>query len=140
MGCFEQLVKSKFLANVSKELRMARQVLHSMSQTHFPAIVPGTVEERKDLYKEYVYHYFLDKEIKESLSEDDDPVNIFYVQLDHIVFIFSLRKDQVTEAVTYNYNVSGFIPLYTGKHYYGGYTIHTALIDTRISFIPPSMS
>lgn len=136
MRCFESLVKSKFLANVSNELSLARQAIRTMSQTAFPTNFYCDKRDRKALYDEYVYQYYLLEEIKDTIDNTIDPELIYYVQYDHIMYLYSLVKNQVTDAATYNYNIHGILPLYRGRHRIDGYTVYTALLDTRLTFNP----
>lgn len=136
MRCFESLVKSKFLANVSNELSLARQAVRSMSQTLFPATHFADKRDRKKLYDDYVYQYYIVEEIRDSLKESTDPDIIYFLQLDHMTCFYCLTKSLVTEAVMYNYNLFGYIPIYNGRHRIDGYTVYTSIIDTRMSFQP----
>lgn len=136
MRCFESLVKSKFLANVSNELSLARQAIRSMSQTLFPTTYYADKRDRKGLYDEYVYQYFVIEEIQDTLKESIDSDMIYFLQCDHMTCFYSLKKNLVAEAVEYNYNLFGYIPIYNGRHRVNGYTVYTSIIDTRMSFQP----
>ncbi len=136
MGCFESLVKSKFLANVSSELSLARQAIRSMSQTLFPSIYYADKRDQKALYDEYVFQYYIIEEIRDTLNESVDPDMIYFLQYDHMMCLYSLKKSQVTDAAMYNYNIHGYIPIYRGRHRVDGFTMYTVLFDTRMSHIP----
>lgn len=138
MGCFDKLVKSHFLANVSTELELARRTLQSMSQSAIPADILASKKARKQIYDNYISQYYVFEELSEMLEEDSQKNMIHYLQLDHIVLICSRVKKQVTEAMMHSHNVNGDLPFYRGKHYIQGYVIHTVLIDTRISVTPSS--
>ena len=138
MGCFDKLVKSHFLANVSTELELARRTLRSMSLSAFPTDIPGDINARKQIYNDYISQYYIFEELNDIMIEDPNKDIIHFLQLDHIILICSRAKNQVTEAIKHSYNVNGDLPFYRGKHRIQGYTIHTVLIDTRISVIPYS--
>jgi hypothetical protein len=138
MGCFDKLVKSHFLANVSTELELARRTIQSMSQYAIPADILACKKARKQIYDNYISQYYVFEELSEMLEEDSQKNMIHYLQLDHIVLICSRVKKQVTEAMLHSHNVNGDLPFYRGKHYIQGYVIHTVLIDTRISVTPSS--
>lgn len=139
MGCFEKLVKSNFLANVSNELSLARRTLKSMSQTSFPPSILANKGDRKAIYDEIVYQYYLLEEAAESLEEmDDNKTLLFYINIDHIIFVYSRTRGQVDESIRYAYNVNGDFPLYRGRHKIKNQVIHTVMFDTRITFNPVS--
>ena len=134
MGCFEKLVKSHFFANVSAELKLARQTIRSMSQFYFEPALIFNKKEKKAVYKELMYNYYLMEEIVESMDEFDDKDMVFYIQSDHIVFIYSQSQKQLKEAVQYSYNLNGDLPLCRSKHRVNNKLVYTALIDTRLQF------
>jgi hypothetical protein len=139
MGCFEKLVKSKFLANVSSELRLARQAVLSVTNTNLTPTIYGSKKDRKSLYDDYVYYFYLLEEIVDSLEEPDCvKTMIYYIKYDTVMFIYSMDKGQVEDAIRYNYNLNGDIPLYKTKHRLKNKTVYTVLIDTRIRFEPIS--
>lgn len=140
MRCFENLVKSRFLANVSKELEMARRTLESASHPLLPDDFVFNKDLKRFLYDECVFEFFLLEEIADTVEEmtEEDKEMIYYIQLQELVFIYSAKKAQLEDAVRYTFNVNGDLPLYKGKHRIKGITFHTAIIDTRFSFIPPS--
>ena len=139
MGCFDKLVRSRFLANVSTELELARRTIQSMGQSHFPASLPGSRKVRKKVYDNYLYQYYLLDEINGMVLEEEPQKDmVYYIQLDHIIFVYSRTKKLIDEAVMYSYNVNGDLPFYRGKHRIEGYTFHTVLIDTRLNVIPYS--
>lgn len=142
MRCFEKLVKSRFLANVSKELEMARRTLESASQPPLPTEFIFDKETKKMLYDHCLYEYFLLEELSDTVDEmtEDDLNMIYYIQLPEFVYVYSHKKAQVDDAVRYTWNVNGDLPLYRTKHRIKGVNFHTALIDTRLNFIPPSTS
>ena len=136
MGCFEKLVKSKFLANVSSELSLARERIQTADLAQFPAIHCFNKVEKKLVYDDYIYHYYMLEEILDSIKESLAKDTLFYIEVDHITFMYSANQNQVKEAILYSYNVNGLIPLYKGRHRLDGVTMYTAMIDTRIHFTP----
>ena len=139
MGCFDKLVKSHFLANVSTELELARRTLQSMGQSFFPASLPASKKARKKVYDNYLFQYYILEELNDmALEEEPHKDMIYYIQIDHVIFVYSRTKKLVTESVMYSYNVNGDLPFYRGKHRIQGYNFHTLLIDTRLSVIPYS--
>ena len=142
MRCFEKLVKSHFLANVSKELEMARRTIESMSHPTLPKELNYDSRERRRVYKQFVFDCFLIEEMIDTVNEMEpgDREMIFYIQLIDAVFIYSMKKKQVDEAVRYNWNVNGSIPYFRGRHSIKGITIHTALVNTTYTFTPSSVN
>jgi hypothetical protein len=138
MGCFEKLVKSHFLANVSAELSLARQTIKKKDDTQLEPSFVYNRKERKRIYDEFVYEYYVIEDIIDQLREDDSSDLIYYFQIQHIVFIYSQTKRQLLEAVKYSYNLNGDIPFCMSRHRINGYTLYTALIDTRLQFNPLS--
>jgi hypothetical protein len=140
MRCFEKLVKSRFLANVSKELEMARRTLESASHPLLPDDFVFDKGIKKLVYDQVAYEYFLLEELSDTVDEmtEEDNEMIYYIQLPDLVFIYSAKKAQLKEAVRYTLNVNGDLPLYTTKHRIKGLTFYTALIDTRYKFLPPT--
>ena len=142
MGCFERLVKSKFLANISSELSLARTKIQVVDPAQFPSMIHFEKSAKKRIYKDYLYFYFLMEEMSdsviESINENSDPDTLFCIEADHIVFIYSNNLNQVKEAVKYSYNTSGLIPIYRSKHKIKDKVMYTALMDTRILFAPIS--
>lgn len=138
MGCFESLVKSRFLADASSELSLARKAIKSMSQISLPASLYADKKVRKRIYDELVYQFYILEEIAESLKEDPNPFMIFYMQFDDFIFLYSRKKDQIEDAILYNYNVNGDFPYYRGRHKINNMMVHTVMMDTRINFIPAS--
>jgi len=136
MGCFENLVKSKFLANVSSQLSLARERILTADSAQFPAIHIFNKAEKKLVYDDYVYHYYMIEEILDSIKENLAKDTLFYIEVDHITFMYSANQNQVKDAIKYSYNVNGLIPLYKGRHRLDGITMYTAMIDTRIHFTP----
>ena len=142
MGCFEKLVTSKFLANISSELSLARKKIQVVDPTQFPSTINFNATEKKRVYKDYLYFYFLMEEMSDSVIEaaNDklDPDTLFCVEADHIVFIYSSSLNQIKEAIKYSYNTSGLFPIYRSKHKIRNKVMYTALMDTRILFSPIS--
>lgn len=99
-------------------------------------------ETKKMLYDICLYEYFLLEELSDTVDEmtEEDLGMIYYIQLPEFVFIYSNKKAQVDDAIRYTWNVNGDLPLYRSKHRIKGLNFHTALIDTRLSFTPPSTS
>lgn len=140
MGCFESLVKSHFLANVSKELSEARLALQGLSLIQLPTTLPVDKKVRRRIYDEYVYQCYLIEEILESLKELEDPDIVYYIQLDGIIFIYTVDHSQFKDVLKYSYSMNGNIPFYKTKHRVLNKTVYTALYDTRINFTPFSIN
>jgi hypothetical protein len=138
MGCFESLVKSRFLADVSSELSLARKAIKSMSQISMPAVLYADRKVRKEIYDDIAYQYYLIEEMAEMLAQDSNPSMIWYLQFDDFIFLYSRKKNQIDEAILYNYNINGDFPYYRGRHVVNKMVVHTVLMDTRISFDPLS--
>lgn len=137
MGCFENLVKSHFLANVSAELRLARRTVKSMGQSSLQPFLYVDKHDKKELYSDYIYQFYLLEEMQESPLEEDKDM-IFFIQYETLAFMYSRSKVQIDESIQYSFNVHGQIPLGRAKHKIRGFTVYTALIDTRFSFNPTS--
>lgn len=131
MGCFESLVKSRFLQNVSHELRMARQTLQSNDR---PLIFFFDRRARKRIFDEFIYALYLREEIAESLKDWDHQDLIFFIDTDDYVFAYTKNKNQIRDAITYNYNQTGQLPFYQGRLLVDGVTIYALLIDKNFSF------
>lgn len=140
MGCFESLVKSHFLANVTKELSLARNALQSMNLTQLPIALPNNKKVRKDVYDDYVYYYYLIEEMIDTLKESTSADTIYYMQMDHIIFVYTLDYSQFKDAIRYSHNLNGDIPYHKSKHRIAGCTMYTALYDTRLCFTPFSIN
>lgn len=138
MGCFEKLVKSHFLANVSAELSLARQTVKRLDETQLKPSFVYNKKERKRIYDEFLYQFYVLEDIADNIQEDDTKDLIYYFQLQHIIFIYSQTKRQLNDAVRYSYNLNGDIPFCISRHRLAGRTIYTALIDTRLQFNPIS--
>ena len=137
MKCFERLVDSNFLANAKKELLAAQQVLKAEEALFFEPTLVFNRQAAKYIYDCYVEDYALLYEIEQS-DVDLSKGTIYYIQEDHILFIYSKTKKLIDEAITYSYNVNGDIPFYRGRHKINNQVIFTVLIDVRIPFQPSS--
>lgn len=136
MGCFEKLVKSKFLENISRELVMAREAVKSMSHTNIPLQIVANKKQKKKIYDKYVQELMLIEEIEDTIREGMDPTFVYYMQADDFIYVYSQNKQQVRDAIKYAYNLNGDWPVYVAKHKFGSVTIHAVLLDTRFEFIP----
>lgn len=140
MRCFEGLKKSQFLANVSAELSLARRAVWSMEQAHSTPALFFDKRKRKELYEDITYYYYFIEDLIESILSNDSPKTIFYRHIDDYVFLFSSDKKQLQEATQYSFNLNGDIPLYKSRHLVNGKAVYTALIDTRLQFLPVSLN
>lgn len=138
MRCFDRLVKSHFLANVSSELSMARQTVKSMSHPYLAPMHFFNKKAKKEVYDDVLYYNYLLEDMATSMAGFEGTDMIYYFQLDDIVFIYSESKKQIDEAIGYTYNVNGDIPFHRARHKIAGLIIYTALIDTRLKFEPIS--
>lgn len=136
MGCFKQLVDSSFLSNALRELKNAQRRVDTSSILAEPPTLYADKTQRRYLYDEYLYEYYHLYEMMDVAYED--PENLFYIQEDCIIFLFSRKKALVDEALTFTHNIHGDIPLCRTKHIISGKTFFTALIDTRLTFTPAS--
>lgn len=134
MKCFERLVKSHFIANISAELELARKTIKDASQSSIPPVIYANIKDRKALYDRYVYEFYLKEEVEESLKEEGEYGLIYFIQFDDIMYIYSLDKTQLNDTVQYNYDVSGNLPLHRSRHKMQGKMVYTALFDKRLSF------
>lgn len=137
MNCFKRLVDSNFLANAKNELLAAQRVLKAEEAHPFDATLIFNRDDAKYVYDCYVEDYALLFEVEQS-EEELLKDAIYYIQEEHILFIYSKTKKLVDEAVLYSYNVNGDIPLYRGRHKVDKQVVFTALIDVRIPFSPSS--
>jgi len=137
MGCFSQLTQSNFLSESKEELLSAQRKLVTGAAPLFDATLIFNKKDRKYVYDNYIREYELLTELLE-LEVDVSKRLIFYIQDDHLLFIYSKTRKLVDEAVIYNYNVCGDIPFCRSKHIIKGQTYFTALIDRRIEFTPIS--
>lgn len=140
MNCFTQLVNSHFLANVFKELQEAQLIVKQIDHEQLPAQFYANPIKRKEVYEDYLYQFYLREEMRERMSDsmDEDFLMVYFLQIEHTIFIYSRSKRQLEEAAKYAYNLNGDIPLYRGRHRFQNKNIHTALFDTRLSFEPIS--
>lgn len=137
MGCFERLVKSHFLANVSAELSLARKAVQSLGQISSTPMLFLNERDKKEVYAELTYQLYLIEDMVDTLRETkEDKRTIYYCQTDSYIFVYSRDKKQVQEAIRYSYNLNGDIPLCKARHRVFGKYVYTALIDTRIQFVP----
>lgn len=137
MGCFSQLVQSSFLSRAKEELLSAQRRLKTGEAPLFDSTLIFDKKDKKYVYDSYVWDYNLLAELEE--MEDDTPKDvIFYIQEEHILFIYSRTRKLIDEAIWYSYNVNGDIPLCRSKHVIRGRTYFTVIIDCRIHFIPNS--
>ena len=137
MGCFSQLVQSKFLSRAKEELLSAQRKLKAGEAPLFDSTLLFDKKDRKYVYDTYVWDYNLLAEIEE--MEEGSPKDvIYYIQEDYILFIYSRTRKLIDEAILYSYNVNGDIPLCRSKHIVNGCAYFTVLIDCRINFIPSS--
>ena len=136
MGCFNNLVSSKFLSNIVVELELARKSLDMLSDSYFPRELPFNKKQKLELYGNYLYYYgFLDamREVKMK-----DQKALFYIEQDDAMLLFSRSKSILNDAIIYYYNVAGMIPSCKTKHIVNGLTVYTSLTDKRLQFIPIS--
>lgn len=138
MGCFDRLVKSHFLTNISAELSMARQTVKSMGHPYLAPMHYFNKKAKKQVYNDVLYYNYLLEDMMTTMAGYIGTEMIFYFQLDNIIFIYSESKKQIDEAIGYTYNINGDIPFHRSRHRIEGITIHTALIDTRLKFQPIS--
>lgn len=137
MKCFERLVESNFLANAHSELHLAREARRQEKQVQKGfRTYSNDKRSRRVVYMKCVEQFDLIKSMEETLTEND--YLLFYIQIDYLIFAFSSKKSQIDGAIRHNYNLSGDLPFYRGKHKINGTTFHTVLIDTRFSFTPMS--
>lgn len=136
MRCFDKLVKSHFLANVSEELSLARQALESMSSTCLDLNLVFNQKEKRIMYENTLSHFQLLEEVADSMLGGFDKISIYFVEIDTLHFMYSLDQRQIKDAIKYRYNVNGEIPFYAGRHKVNGQTVYTLLYDTRMGFDP----
>lgn len=137
MECFERLVQSNFLANVHMELELAQKTLRQDHQAmQGSKSYSGDKKTGRLVYNKCVEQFELTKPMEESLSGNTQ--QLFYLQIDYLIFAFSSKRAQIDDAIRHSYNLSGDLPFFRGRHKVGGVTFHTVLIDTRFSFKPIS--
>jgi hypothetical protein len=136
MGCFNNLVSSKFLSNIAVELELARKSFNMLTDNYFPRELPFIKEQKSELYNNYLYYYgFL-----EAMREVDmkDQKALFYIEQDDAMLLFSRSRSVLNDAIRYYYSVTGTIPSCKTKHVINGFTVYTSLTDKRFEFIPVS--
>jgi hypothetical protein len=138
MGCFDRLVKSHFLANVSAELSMARQTVKLMSHPYLAPMHFFNKKAKRVVYKDVLYYNYLLEDMVATMAGFEGTDMIFYYQLDDTIFIYSESKKQLNDAIKYTYNTNGDIPFHRARHKIDGRIVHTVLIDTRLKFEPVS--
>lgn len=136
MRCFEKLVHSRFLQNVSQELSMARQTLQSKSHTQLTFFFERDL--RKRVYDDFVYYFYVREEIANSLKDWDHPDSLYFFEADEYLFAYSKKKSQIVDALKYNYNQTGQMPFYVGKMHINKVTVYTLLVDRNFQFEPIS--
>jgi hypothetical protein len=136
MRCFEKLVQSRFLQNVSRELSMARQTLQSKSHAQLTFFFEKDL--RKRVYDDFVYYFYVREEITKSLEDWNHRDTIFFFEADQYLFAYTKSKSQIQDAIKYNYNQTGEMPFYIGKMYINGNTIYTLFVDKDFHFDPIS--
>jgi hypothetical protein len=126
------------MANVSAELSLARKTIKSVSEAQLVPQLHGSIKDRKTLYDEYVYQYYLYEEMVDTDFNPAELDMIYFVTIDDVVFVYSRMKNLIADTVSYNYNVGGILPLHRSKCRIANKTIYTALYDKRLSFDPIS--
>lgn len=137
MRCFEKLVQSRFLQNVSRELSMARQTIQG-KKSHAQLTFFFERGLRKRVYDDFVYYFYVREEITNSLKDWNHPDTIFFFEADQYLFAYTKNKSQIKDAINYNYNQTGEMAFYTGKMFINGNTVYTLLIDRDFHFEPIS--
>lgn len=131
MRCFEKLVKSRFLANAVAELTLAREAVKGSVLKDTTPMLSFRAKDRKAFYKMILDFYGL---LDEMIDTPRDPNGLYYFQMDGIIFMYAQNKRYLNNAVMYNHNINGDIPVHKTKHVLPNATFHTALIDTRVQF------
>jgi hypothetical protein len=136
--CFQKLVKSHFLANVSAELSLARQTVQKMNEAQPTPTLFLRKKERRAEYADVVRFYSLLEGMADTLASEMDKKSIYYCLVDQYVFVYSKNKSQLREAIMYSHNLNGDVCVYTTRHRVLGHVVYTALINTQMCFTPSS--
>lgn len=139
MGLFQDLVKSKFLANATNELALARNVLKGDGLVIYDDYDhPFDINLKKELYNYYLHELNFIQDLVETEYTEDEM--IYYIQNDPIVFVYSRSKKQIENSLKYSHNLNGDLPVYRGRHRVKSRMVYTLLIDTRFSLRPASVN
>lgn len=139
MGCYESLVKCKFLSNAADELDLARKTLKFSGQLNHLPMLPASKKLRKSIYSNLYHYYYIEDEIDSSVDEMiENKRLIYYINVDNIFFVYSMDKSQIHGAVQYALNIDGYVPLHQTKHKFKNRMVYTALFDSRLVFNPIS--
>lgn len=137
MKCFERLKKSNFMSNITSELEEATCIITE----YYNIMVADDIMHsfNKDRAKEVYYMICNEIGFFSSLySMGSYTTKVYYTQSDRYIFICTHNKKDLTREIHYNCLVNGDVPLYTNKHIIKGKTVHTALIDTWFTIVPPT--
>ena len=139
MGHLNKLTHSRFLTNITKELRLAREVVKASHYTEYAPQLIADKHTKKEMYYQCMYFYDFFDEIEHTYSEEViDKDNVYCIQYDHVVFAYSLSHKYLKETMQYLYNVNGDFPFHRSRHRFNGRTVYTVIYDTRIVFTPAS--
>ena len=144
MDFFNKLVKIKFLANASNELRDARKVLQHVyikliftvsSINDSDKIFWSFDKEEKKLDFEYIAEgLYLDRYINTSVGIMGGN-EICVLSTDEVLIVCAYTKKQVDESVLYCYQVNGHLPYHRLKKKLKiGRYVHIALIWKEVKY------
>lgn len=137
MSCFSKLKESGFFSNASSELESARRALNTLNQSvDLPQLFINKAARKRSYDYHVDYLYLLDELI--ATVGDLDKSTVYYMHVNEFIFVYSINKKLLNDAITYTYNLDGNIPMYTSKHKIENKVIYTALFDTRMVFTPSS--
>ena len=144
MDFFNKLVKIKFLANASNELRDARKVLQQESIDNVfstpsnydsDKIFWSFDKEEKKLDFEYIAEgLYLDRYINTSVGIMGGN-EICVLSTEEVLIVCAYTKKQVDESVLYCYQVNGHLPYHRVKKKLKiGRYVHIALIWKEVKY------
>lgn len=138
MDCLVNLVRCKFLKNISKELSKARTAL--TKQTNQPVPVQGYKPAiRREAKK--LYNYYMDQCGFSSILGDidaEDKSITYYLQEGGIVWMASRIKDVIDQAKIDSITLNGDIPLYSGRQFIQNRVFYIVMYD--LSFHVPAIT
>jgi len=134
MSCYQNLVRSTFIAAASQQLHQARTAITAdMGMFYQSGVHKFDNEYNKVAYYNIgnVYGFFAE------LYKPIEKEKIYYLNYKQFTFAFSSKKKVIDAAIQYGYKVNGDVPLFRYKHIINKQTVHTVLFDTNFT-VPPS--
>lgn len=136
MNCFNNLTKTKFLRNISDEIKAAhKSITIANMPNEKPSFLPARFTDRKKLYNYYMKLYNFRGAFDDiDISVDDEL--IYYLQQGSIVWIASKYKAIVDKAILETAYTTGEVCLHSCKHVLQNKALYAAMFDLRFNIDP----